>query len=476
MAKAMSKTADFGRAFAWILSTVLLAALAAVVASEDWRSHLMGSIVGSRSEVESQASQQSADTHTAGADHYPQLALADESLAAIGITAPSIVKVHVGDYESKNTFPGVVVARPGQSNVTIPAPVTGVVRRIYRERGEAVRPGEPLFDIELNHEELIADQADFLTTCVKLEIVEKDLARLGGVGEDIVPKMARERGYERDQLKAAYDVQKKVLLLHGLTEEQIAVTIESNKELVQLFRVEAPHVFGDSMERSPETTRPLQLLDINVETGQQANRGDSLCLVASHDELQIEGQAFEQDVELLREAWDRGKEVQAIFQTHHGEAVVRPGLTILYVENRIDDESRTLRFYLRLPNDVVSQREAFERRFVEWRFKPGQRCQLAVPGETLRSVIVLPPDAVADDGTAGYVFVRIPGRDENGKKAWERRPVQVVHRDRRAVVVKNDGRLLAGFDEIAETGAGQLLVALNAGSGKLQSTCPCGDH
>ena len=53
----------------------------------------------------------------------------------------------------------------------VTAPMTGVVTRIYPIQGEAVRPGQPLFEVRLTHEDLLQLQAEFLRTVEELDVI-----------------------------------------------------------------------------------------------------------------------------------------------------------------------------------------------------------------------------------------------------------------------------------------------------------------
>jgi hypothetical protein len=106
---------------------------------------------------------------------------------------------------------------------------------------------------------------------------------------------------------------------------------------------------------------------------------------------------------------------------------------------------------------MLGQSEQNGHRFVDWRFRPGQRMQIAVPVERWLKRIVLPADAVADDGAEVYAFV------PNGKQLV-RRAVHVEYRDARNVVIANDGALFPG-DEVVVAGARQLHLALKNQSG-----------
>ena len=106
----------------------------------------------------------------------------------------------------------------------------------------------------------------------------------------------------------------------------------------------------------------------------------------------------------------------------------------------MDRESRAFHFYVTLPNRLLRQDKTPDgRRFVYWQFKPGQRTQVRIPVEQWTDRIVLPVEAVAQDGAEAYVF-------EANDDHFDRRPVHVEYRDQDWVVIANDGELRVGGD------------------------------
>jgi hypothetical protein len=83
--------------------------------------------------------------------------------------------------------------------------------------------------------------------------------------------------------------------------------------------------------------------------------------------------------------------------------------------------------------------------------------QIRVPVETWPDRIVLPAQAVAQDGVENYVF------RANGAH-FDREPVHVEHRDPEWVVIANDGTLFEG-DRVAMTAAQQLQLTIKNKSG-----------
>ena len=105
-----------------------------------------------------------------------------------------MTRVELRSFQRTITIPGIVVERPGWSALDITAPMTGVVTRIYPLQGEAVKPGQPLFDIRLTHEDLLQKQTDFLRTVEELDVIDRELERLEKVaasGDDSGEEPAR---------------------------------------------------------------------------------------------------------------------------------------------------------------------------------------------------------------------------------------------------------------------------------------------
>jgi hypothetical protein len=128
-------------------------------------------------------------------------------------------------------------------------------------------------------------------------------------------------------------------------------------------------------------------------------------------------------------------------------------LPVRFLANTVDPSSQTYPFYLPLSNPYREYSNG-GKTYRIWRFRPGQRVLLHVPVEPFQDVFVLPAQAVVREGAEVYVF------RENGD-FLERRPVQVLHADRRHVVIANDGGISAG-NRLAHNAAAQLNFALKA--------------
>lgn len=393
--------------------------------------------------------------HGAGGDDT-SIELSEQGRKNIGL---KLVTIEPRDFERTVNIPGMIVERPGRTEINVSAPMTGIVTRIFPIRGEAVRYGETLFDLRLTHEDLVDTQSTFLQTLEQLDVIKKEVARLEDVTSSgaVAGKRLLERQYDQQQTEASLRAQRQALLLHGLTEEQIE-HIVATRELLQEATIEAPR--PADCESCRGHGEYLQVRDLEVNAGEQVSAGTKLCTLTDHCELYVEGKAFEEDAQDLTEAANQGTPITAVVEGNgHGTQTV-PDLKILYVENSVERDSRALRFYVKLPNELV-RNEATEdgHRFIGWRYKPGQRVQLYVPVQRWEDRIVLPVDAVVKEGAEWFVF------QEDGDR-FVRVAVHVEYRDQRWAVIESDGTLFPG-DVVAAAGAYQIHLAMKnkAGAG-----------
>ncbi len=89
-------------------------------------------------------------------------------------------------YDKTLTLPAIVVERPGRSQLHITAPLTAIVTDIYAVTGEAVEPEQPLFELQLTHEDLVSAQREYLRTAESLDVVNREFARLRSLGEGVI--------------------------------------------------------------------------------------------------------------------------------------------------------------------------------------------------------------------------------------------------------------------------------------------------
>jgi membrane fusion protein, heavy metal efflux system len=443
----------------WILFAVILGALALAAATTAvwWpplRERIAAAISSSDDAHHSAAGEHADHGHPQDHEHDDPnvLELTNQARLNIGL---KIDEVKLTDYERTLTIPGIVVERPGQSVIDVTAPLTGVVTRVHVTEGEAVSPGQKLFELNLTHEDVVQGQADFLKTAQELDVIRKEVKRLEEVTRNgaVAGKTLLERKYEEQKAEAALRAQREALLLHGLSEEQVSTILETRK-LLPAITVFAPETNEPATDSNSAV---LQIQELKVERGQHVNTGNSLAVLANHSELLIEGRAFEHEAAQISRALENGWTVWAVVESSDGRPIEIKGLQILYLDSRVETASRALHFYVALSNKLVRDSESNGRRYVVWRFKPGQRMQILLPVEKWKDRIVLPLDAIAQDGVETYIF------RQNGDSVV-RQAVHVEFRDQFKAVIGNDGSLYPG-DRVAMNAAHQLLVALKNKSG-----------
>ncbi len=365
--------------------------------------------------------------------------------------------VTLQSYVKTVSMPAIVVERPGRSQVEITAPITGIVTRVYPIEGEAIQPDQPLIDLRLTHEDLVNAQREFLQSTEELDVVKREIARLESVGEGVVAgRRVLEHKYEQQKIDAALHAQRQGLLLHGLNEQQIDGILTSRR-LLPTLTVAAPP-FDEAADHN-ETEHLYHVQSILVKRGQSVDSGEALLMLADHCLLYVEGQAFEDDAQRLIQAARDGwlVDVSPVSNGNTGGETIP--LKVFYVADNVDHDSRALRFYLILPNQLIRDDQESGQRFVAWRFRPGQRMEVKIPlGPPWENQIVLPPEAVVEEGAETFVF------EQHGNH-FDRVPIHVVYRDKDAVVVENDGKLVGRT--VAMSGAFQMQLAIknNAGGG-----------
>ena len=364
-------------------------------------------------------------------------------------------EVEPTDFVKTVSVTALVVERPGQSQIQIAAPMTGIVTKVYPLEREAMEPGEKLFDLRLTHEEVVAAQSSFLTQLQTMDVVLRELTRLKSIGEGVIPgKRIIDQEYKRDEVQASLDALRQSLLLHGMSEQQVD-DIETSRELLREITVTAPP-YASNHEHA-DIAHQYHVQSINVVRGESVAAGDLLGTVADHCLLYIEGMAFEDDAERLIGVAQKGGSVIAVPVAASQGHSDRLELQVESIADEVDMQSRALKFYLLLPNKPAAGSDSNENRFVAWKFRPGQRMDVRIPtSAVMKNKIVLPPGAVVIEGPNAFVF------EQNGDN-FDRLDVHVLYRDKDTVVLENDGQLIGSH--IAMNGAYQMHLALKNQSG-----------
>ncbi len=415
----------------------------------------------------------------AGHDEASSLELNVQALKNLGLTAEFLQPLALRDYKRTIAVPAIVAAKPGRSQIRVSSPLSGVVTHVHAVTGEAVTAGELLFEVRLTYEDLVDTQTQFLKTLSELDVENREIARLEEVTQSgaISAKTLIERRYTKEKTEAYLNSLREALKLHGLSATQIA-TIEQRRKLLRDLAIETPDIdshgpneelklsrlpfkpasFATSLtDPAVASSRPLIVDDLKVRKGQGVVAGEMLCSLSDYSSLYIEGQAFEQDAPTVTQAAQNGWKIDAVVQTASGMETI-PGLELVFVGNSVDATTRSLSFFVDLPNQVVRDEQNSDgQRFLTWKYRIGQRLQLQIPVEVWKDQLVLPVDAVVRDGAQWFVF------QQNGNH-FDRVAVHVKHRDPANVVIDHDGALFPG-DVVALRAAHQLQMAIKNKSG-----------
>lgn len=426
--------------------------------------------------------------HSVGGD-IQSLELTSQALKNLGLTSEYLKPIQLTSFYRSVTIPAIVVAKPGRTNIQVSSPMIGIVQHVHAVSGEAVEPGDMLFEVRLTYEDLVETQTLLLKNLADLAVEQREIARLEEVTRSgaVASKLLLERQYALQKLQGSITAQRAGLKLHGLNDEQIDRIVREQRLLRDLIIVapeldthdheedrlrlsnrtihSASYKAHDTQENPAdvesashvEAATPLIVERLSVSKGQGVQAGQMLCTLSDYSTLYIEGKAFEQDAPAIAAVAAKGWPIEAVLPGASGPETVSD-LKLTYVANAVDSESRTLSFFVDLPNEKLrDEKSAQGQRFVTWKYRIGQRLEVRVPVEAWEQQIVLPVDAAVKDGADWYVF------QQNGDH-FDRVPVHVKHRDQHFVVIENDGAIYPG-DVIAMRSAHQMLMALKNKSG-----------
>ena len=398
-----------------------------------------------------------------------EVALSSTAAKNIGLDESTIMTIETVDYYKSFSVPAIVVERPGFSTITVSSPVSGIITKIHHETGVAVEPGEPLFDILLNQQELVKAQTEFLALIRKRVFNAAERRRLASVNPDAVPGQHRTLENDKIQIDSEIEIQKNVLLLQGLAETDITESLEKNSTIIRNMTVYAPPFENEehiaSTAHADDEEHIFTIDNLFVSTGENIAVGDSLCQLTDYCKLAIKGKVFAANEKELVQALTSKSRVTATFEGNGNRETVGE-LFLRSIDNKIDTASGTLFCYVDLKNhftDYEVNDESKPRRYIQWHFKPGQRCELNIEVSPLPNCIVIPVGAVAKDLQEMCVFEWV-GNEED-KQIWRKKPVHVIYQTRDTVVIANDGSIFPGA-KIAVRGASFILAVLEAASQK----------
>jgi membrane fusion protein, heavy metal efflux system len=395
--------------------------------------------------------------------------LTAQARANLGLVVKAIT---IGSYQRTLEMPGQVVEPEGCTDRRITALLGGIVTHVGVFIGDSVRPGDDLFTLRLNSELVQNAQAELFKTARELQITQDQRAKIEKAGNAIPEARFWELDYQQRRLSASLLAYRFTLASRGLSSDQIQGVEEGRFVTEITIRVPTDHPTAKpgGLATSHSGDVPVYVVEeLAVRRGEQVNGGQLLAVLADHHSLYIEGRAFKQELPLIERAAQERWVIAADILESGAEGWPLPDepMTIQRLGNRVDPGSQTLSFFVNLPNTFREHTQG-GRTYRTWRFQPGQRVRLRLPVEQFDNVFVLPAEAIVREGAEAYVF------RANGD-AFDRKPVHVLHEDRRNVVIANDGSILEG-NHIAQNAAAQLNRALKSqasGDGSHGHSC-CG--
>ena len=394
-----------------------------------------------------------------------RMIVTEQAQQNLGLTAKPLAVQKV--FWKTIQVPGMVVDRPGQSDRGVVAPATGVVAKVFFFPGDSVRPGDTLFTLKLLSESLHLTQSELFKATQDIKLSQAQRERLAASGGAIPGAKLIEVDNQIIRLQVAVKAYRQELLNRGLVAGQID-GVADGKFVSETPIVVPPRTAG----AAPLTSGPVtgtdggtaapafEVQELKVDLGQQVQAGQTLCLLANHQALAVEGRAFRDETPLLERSVKARWPVEVDFL--EDAAADWPPLEqtfyIRHLANTIDPVTRTFAFRTPLENQSrVVEHEG--RTQMLWRFRPGQKVRMKVRVEKLEDVFVLPADAVARDGAEAFVFIQ-------NVNTFERKPVRVVLQDRQHVVLANDGSLIPGAF-VVQSAAAQLSRMSRTQSGAL---------
>lgn len=415
----------------------------------------------------------------------------DVSIAAQETYGMEFARVEELDdsYTQHIAVPAFVRERPTTSNLQASSRMSGVVRKIFVQVGQSVREGDPLMELELTGDALAAAQAVLLDSVKQLQIINDEINRLRPVAkEGIARKQLIEKQYELRRMTSVVDSKRQELLIRGLSESEVNNIVQEQK-LVRSVVIRVPT--GIRPQNAPNVSLSSELADsrfrvvsnttrnddqdwvysvesMKVSPGSVLDAGDPVSDLAYHETLLIEGQAYERDLQVVTDLINSQGQV-SVEVGDSDQPVVIEDLRILYMDNHVDNETQTYRFYIEVPNAVLAENISNgSRRFRTWRFKPGQRGHVRLPQKSWDNLMVLPADAVAVEGLDNVIFRRVAIHDHfHGDMAphseFKKLVVKVAFKDQYTVVVDHKNQL-SNKQTVAVNNADMLLRAASEGA------------
>ena len=360
------------------------------------------------------------------------------------------------EYWRKLVIPGLVVDLPGESDRRVSTKVAGVVTDVRVGLGDSVKPGTPLFTIQLVSDLIQATQVELARSAndLKFAIIERDRTEKGVAGGTATTSDLATKQNQVDRLMTQVKAARRQLIALGLNETEVDQAQKG--EYVSEVVVVAPGVSRSvSAHLGTFADYQFEVRNLKVALGDHVQSGQQLCELADHRRLLVEGSAFKSEAKALALIAAKKIPVDVEYADENpGDWPPPKKLLIRNITEHVDPITRTFSVFFSLDN---------EERHGIWRYSPGQRVRVRLPVERLvtkrrdgteADPFVLPPEAMVREGAETFVFVKV-------EDVFIRRPVHVLYEDRSEVVIANDGSIHK-VDAVVRNQAGAINRALKA--------------
>ena len=306
---------------------------------------------------------------------------------------------------------------PPERRATASSPLSGVIENIQIERGQSVKAGEVL--AEINSLEFQNLQLEIYQVHLQLELMQETLRQLRELDRSQI--VARRQLWEAENLynmlTNRQDTAKKKLATMGVSAEQVEAILEK-KEFLKSLPLRSP-IDG-------------VIVQFDKALGQAVKAGDTVFEVHDLSHAWVQGFVSEGDLNKIQ-----------IGQTARVRFTALPSLlalgTVVRNSRIVGLETRSLSVWVELKEQP------------EQMLRHGMLAQLSISVARPAATLAVPRQAIVHDGTRTYVFVRRPDG------VFERRAVQLGRSDDRYDEITSG---LSAGENVAVRGAADLQTAL----------------
>ena len=164
-----------------------------------------------------------------GGEPITEIQLSNEALETFDV---KISTLKPSTYERIVPIPARTKAIPGRGRQEVTTSASGTIRRIFVGVGDLVSPRDPLFELQLVHDETVKTQVELLDALAEREVVSAEVTRLGTLEQrtpGAVPGTRLiEKKNEQKHLNHLIASRRQMLILLGLPESSVDELIENH--------------------------------------------------------------------------------------------------------------------------------------------------------------------------------------------------------------------------------------------------------